>query len=287
MSNKVYVLYHANCHDGAMAAALARKEIRKFKYEPIMIPSSYGNHIPDIEIDSLVYIVDFSFKEKETRQLSAIARKLIIIDHHITAQEEYEKFKDLDNIHFVFDINVSGVYGVWNYFHEDEAPPYSVKLVSDRDLFAFKYNDDTRNLYSYMQTLEYDLDKYEEILNSVGLTMFLEIGKNCRKLHEALVNNYVKNPITEVELNGNRMKLFNLQFEFGSDVCNLYLQQNPEEKFVAYFLMTNDNEVNFGLRSLIPKNDVSEIAKFYNGGGHKCASGFKLTLGQFYRLIKK
>lgn len=287
MSNKVYVLYHANCHDGAMAAALAKKEIMEFGYKPEMIPCSYGKSIPNIEVNSLVYIVDFSFKEKETRQLSSIARKIIIIDHHVTAQEEYEKFKDLENIHFVFDVNVSGAYGVWNYFHENETAPLVIKLVSDRDLFKFEFEEDTKNLYSYMQTLEYNLNKYEELLIESNLFTALEQGEKCKKLHLALVNNYVKNPLGEIELNGNKMKYFNLQFEFGSDVCNLYLQQNPEEKFVAYFLMTGNNEVSFGLRSLIPKNDVSEIAKFFGGGGHKCASGFKLTLGQFYRLIKK
>lgn len=120
----------------------------------------------------------------------------------------------------------------------------------------------------------------------VDIHPYLEIGGCCFALHQALVNNYVKNPLGEIKLNGNKMKYFNLPFEFGSDVCNLYLTQNPLEKFVAYFLITKSNEISFGLRSLIPENDVSEIAKSFNGGGHKCASGFKLTLEEFYNLIK-
>ena len=57
----------------------------------------------------------------------------------------------------------------------------------------------------------------------------MKLKKIIENFTKALVNNYVKNPIGEIILNGNKMKYFNLQFEFGSDVCNLYLQQNPEE----------------------------------------------------------
>lgn len=292
----IYILYHSNCHDGCMAATIAYMEIIKKYTLPKdcrieTIPCKYGDPIYDrLDKKDLVFIVDFSYKENQLRELCSKVRGVTVIDHHITAKEEFDKCTDISNLTVYFDNNYSGAFLTYRYFNGlDSSPPYVVKLVSDRDLFKFVHGDDTRNLYTYMQTLNYKIEKYIEIYNKSSdekfLTNILASGSEMRKITESLTDQYSDNPIAKIILCGEEMSLFNLTFEFGSDVCNKYLVKSGE-KYCAYYLQTGLDQFTFGLRSSKEDYDVSVIAKLYGGGGHKCASGFNVNLDRFKQIIE-
>ena len=78
------ILYHKGCTDGWCAAFIAKK---KFP-EAELFACGYGDELPLVEVkDKEVLVVDFSWPREQTLQLKNAAKKLVIYDHHKTAQK--------------------------------------------------------------------------------------------------------------------------------------------------------------------------------------------------------
>jgi uncharacterized protein len=139
---KTYVLYHSNCWDGFCAAWIAQSVLSKgAEY----IPVQYGEPLPEIENDSVVYILDFSYKRDVMKELISKMSQVIVLDHHKTAQAELEglaaEFSD-SFVHkspvIVFDREKSGGRLTWEHFYGDRSVPLIVRMTEDRDLWRWK-----------------------------------------------------------------------------------------------------------------------------------------------------
>lgn len=118
------ICYHHDDADGILSAALVNYYV---KGEKKFISSSYGMEInwEDIGLDDTVYIVDFSFPPHEMDKLCLLAEKVIWIDHHVSAindwdkhlkimREKFPQYKDIDGLR---KIGVAGCQLTEQYFY--------------------------------------------------------------------------------------------------------------------------------------------------------------------------
>ena len=265
---KTYIIYHAQCHDGATSAWVAWK---LFGENATYISATYGDAFPTnlMPLDSEVYILDFSYK-KEVLLAQPKQMKIVVLDHHKTAQAELEGLNGVDGIRVVFDMKKSGAGIACDYFFPNNRPTF-INLVEDRYLFRFK-DSRSKPLYYVMQWYNYDFRKYDDFHNS-KIDKIISTGIKYQEYNENLVklfSMYIKQHIVLDRIN---IPVFELPKEFGSDVCKYFLDHNKEYDVCAYFTQKKDLHWEWGIRGN-GNIDVSMIAKLYGGGGHKDAAGF-------------
>ena len=284
-----YIIYHGNCYDGFTSAwvfekaRIANGELAKnFKFISCNYGEAFPIENPNKEEDEC-YILDFSFKRNIILEQKDKFKKFMILDHHVTAQED---LKDLDCC--IFDMNVSGAKLTFRYLtdfyldHEkrdilkrSEELVRLVEAVSDRDLFTFKLLG-TSEYYYFMSSFDMTFENWDKIC----LTPFQEVlEKGTLIQHYERV--YIRKTISEkfyitlrdVNDNAYIMPCVNVTKEFGTNACKAILNENPEINYACYFWINKNGKFVFGIRSR-DGYDCSIIAKNYGGGGHKQASGW-------------
>lgn len=137
MSN--FVLYHNNCTDGLAAAYCAWKTLPK---ETTFIPVNYSQTFPKLDLtpEDKVYILDFCYPFEVLQNSIPRGCHVVVIDHHKTAFEEFEKIVNYDGWvgRGIFDLNRSGAMLAWEWFMKGAEPPEIIKHVQDRDLWRFE-----------------------------------------------------------------------------------------------------------------------------------------------------
>jgi oligoribonuclease NrnB/cAMP/cGMP phosphodiesterase (DHH superfamily) len=145
------VIYHANCTDG-FASAWAFQLLKAKDYKDVSyIADTYGgepNKGEEVLDGKDVYILDFSYTRDELIRMCVYANKVILIDHHKTAQEALENWEDKPaNLEINFDMSKAGCLLTWEYFNEventlsHETPPKLIQYIADRDIWAFKLSN--------------------------------------------------------------------------------------------------------------------------------------------------
>ena len=99
--NNTYVLYHKNCLDGFMSAAIAYSKLGEgTEY----IGVNHQQPLPEMEKGSIIYLVDFAYPREITLELQRCHQEIIILDHHKTAQEQLLGIKGISAL---FDLTTS------------------------------------------------------------------------------------------------------------------------------------------------------------------------------------
>ena len=162
----------------------------------------YDEGVPAIEAvqDRDVYVLDFSFKRGACRVINTLANKLVILDHHKTAQAELEGLKFAQ-----FDMNRSGAMMTWGHFagklsatvklglskeerrwrREDLEPPWVVQYVQDRDLWRHELSC-SREVNSYIATLPHTFVAWDK-LETEGVECAIGAGVGARAYVQMLV----------------------------------------------------------------------------------------------------
>jgi nanoRNase/pAp phosphatase (c-di-AMP/oligoRNAs hydrolase) len=261
----IVVLYHGpTCQDG-FASALAAW--LKFRDSADYIPMEYGKKPPDVK-GKEVYILDFSFKREVLLEMHSVAKSIVVLDHHKTAQA------DLEGLDFAkFDTDQSGCALAWNYFHPTKwvLPPL-IMHVQDRDLWRF-IHPNTKAYCEGLRSIPMDFVSWESALhgNSIGL---VNTGRVLLKAHMDYVTELAKHD-HRIKLANSYGRAVNTNSKYASDLGN-QLAEKSKTFGCTYFYDGASKLWCYSLRS-IGDYDVSEIAKFYNGGGHKNAAGFSST----------
>lgn len=267
VERKRYVLYHGNCYDGFGAAWTAWL---KFGSRAVYLPVSYGHAPPELEPESEVLIVDFSYPRQVLEGLAEL-HSLQVLDHHQTAEAALRGLPYCE-----FDMDRSGAMMTWNHLFPDQSPPLLVKYVQDRDLWRFAMRS-SREVSAWLASWPFDFQKWSELADLLEIEPELVIGEGeaLLRLKSQYVDSMCRHPLW-IELAGHRVPAVNATVcfsEAGERLCELF----PDADFAAYWLDRSDGLRQWGLRS---RNgfDVSEVAKHYGGGGHRAASGFTTPL---------
>lgn len=272
-----YVIYHGgNCPDGFGSALCAYKYFKDLgSHQPVFHAAKFGILPPVDEIkDKCVLICDFSYKKDILQKLLTQVKKLLILDHHKTAQDD---LKDLPDENKIFRMDHSGAYITWKYFFRDTSPvPKGILYIEDNDIWK-KEMVNTYEVTAFIFTLPLTFEAYEKLLDdNYILTEAIMQGIGIVKQNNILISKALKNAAPKFVQIGDKyyfvahLNTTELKSELGNKVFSEY----PNINFsLMYSHSDYNNSTSFSLRSLDTATDVSEIAKLYNGGGHRNASG--------------
>lgn len=286
------VIYHKNCVDGFGAAwAFHRLKEQDYPGGVTYIPAQYGDipgetfSIPDEPED--LYILDLSFNEDILCSLCSLFNKVVLLDHHKTAQEslsklQAEEFKPI-NLEIVFDMNRSGAGITWDYL----IPKYSypadargqrpklINYIEDRDLWKFDL-DFSKEISALIRAQLFTFDRYDWLADVIRSerTRVIELGTNLIQQeslhHESIINECTR----KIVIAGESGLVCNCPGFFASEVGNILAIRSST--YGATYYHDSKDSVKFSLRST-GDYDVSRLAKIFGGGGHKNAAGFILT----------
>lgn len=267
-------IYHANCMDGFTAAWAVKKRHPKVE----LVAASYDDTPPYVEgLD--VAIVDFSYSCDVMTDMASVAESMIVLDHHASAYEAILKLNDnCDNVTVEFDLERSGAGLAWEYFHgRDSNMPMLISLVQDRDLWKFELTG-SKQLHAYLTSQPYEMRVWDEAhnaLEAVGINATqIPIGDGIMRMQTQQIKAFIKERMFYNFAFGHYVPFLNCPPLWTSEAGSLMnIQENVP--FVVLFSI-GATTVNFGLRSSVTGSDVQELAKRFDGGGHKHAAGFNM-----------
>ena len=264
----VTVLYHSDA-DGFASAYAAW---RVYQDTATYIPVQYNQPVPEIpEGTTHLLIVDFSY-DRETCDALAAKYALLVIDHHKSAEENLR-----GSNYAIFSMNKSGCALTWEYFHKRESMPAILAYVQDRDLWKFELPDsETINLYIATLPFEFGIWHTEATHPDFILSAY-----NAGSYIQTFRNGQIKAALRDVRFmfwDIHEVPVLNASTnvsEIGNELCRVY----PDAPFSATYC-DRKGVRSWSLRS-VGDFDVSEVARRYNGGGHKNSAGFATEVDTF------
>ena len=265
-------IYHGGeCLDGFAAAWVVW---RKFGADVQFYPGIYGKPAPDVT-GLNVAIVDFSYKRPEMIALCKNAQRVLVLDHHKTAQAELNGVEDeCLNTKIVFDMNHCGSVLAWRHFFPDERMPLFLSYIQDRDLWL-KEMPGIEEFTSALRSYPMDFGVWNEIITASMRAdrerrpePLISEGVAIQRYFRTLVES-TKNHAHPREIAGYMVPVVNASLFLASEVCG----ELAEGNFFAAMYAETATDTIWSLRSR-GDFDVSEVAKKYGGGGHKNAAGF-------------
>ncbi len=298
-------IYHSPCPDGHTAAWAVWLKWPDIKFHP----AGHGNSPPDVT-GLHVLIVDFSYPKHVLEKMLATAASITILDHHKTAEASLKSLLDEGTLQGEFDMLRSGAMMAWQYiWPEDEINPYDtegeisdydsdnnvwlrngtkghipllVHFIQDRDLWTWKLTD-SRAVLAFAQGVEQTFEGWSQLAtdleNPDRYRQIVEIGTYLVDKQHNDTLACIKAAQRRMDIGGYNVPVANLPYIMASDAGNIMCKGEP---FAASYFDNGKGERVFSLRSdnTDPMAlDVSAIAKFYDGGGHHHASGFKMPQG--------
>lgn len=275
------VFYHFPCLDGfasAMAFHLKWPDVN-------LIPINYGSNTRKTVLDnvignnSTIVFADF-FPGVETIELlvHGTNRKIIVLDHHKSAEKDARVLFDTGVISGIFDMDRSGAGICWDVLHGTPRPKM-INYIEDRDIWKWKYGKVSKFFHTFIASHYFDFNIWEDILNKTEddtfLQSYLKEGEAIERKHMKDIRELIDNCTQWRKICGHTVPVVNIPYTHGSETGNLLLDIYPYAPFVAYYI-DMDGYRKWGFRSEDHRVDVSEIAKLLGGGGHKNASGAEL-----------
>jgi oligoribonuclease NrnB/cAMP/cGMP phosphodiesterase (DHH superfamily) len=286
MDNKAkaaVVFYHSNCLDGA-GSAWAFSYLQASKYEDVVYVSSYYGMAVDNNIiaDKDVYVLDFSFPANTITDMCKVACTVTVIDHHETAYNNLNGLT-LENFTFIYELTHSGAILTWASLRtDDNATPYFLRLIEDRDLWIFDYPDTKafcRALYNRIS----EWSKFEELLYIDAVKAVVEEGLMLLKEDTDTIGHIIATTMEVSTFQGFKCVKINCPPKFTSEACHYLLDtaSSMMDTHLAVAFYIRGDTVNISLRST-KEGDINcaDIAAKLGGGGHRNAAGCKLSIQQ-------
>ncbi|QIL79205.1 phosphoesterase [Diaphorobacter sp. HDW4A] len=276
------ILYHGRCADGFSAAWAAWQF---YEGEVECVGLTHGqvktmDDLPPLE-GRAVYILDFSFNAEILSQIDERAAKLVLLDHHISAQRELGNYRCRCGV-VHFDMNKSGARLSWEFFHGDAPVPELIRFVEDRDLWRWQYPQ-TRGFVSALDLEPFDLQRWQEIADFTPeqLTSFVARGAAMDEKFRNLAADIARDA-QPVNFNGEQGVMVNAPGAFHSLVGDLLSAESGT--FALMWQVGSEGQIKAGLRSQ-RGYDCSVLAVSMGGGGHAQACGFRMAAERLPELL--
>lgn len=275
------VIYHGgNCLDGFCSAWLMKHVFQDAEF----VAANYGDPPPDVTGKD-VFIVDFSFPRAVTVAMARVARLLVVLNHHRTAEAELAGLR-ADNLTIVFDMAKSGGRIAWEYLQancnaslfwdrgadnepEPAESPWLVDYSEDRDLWKWELPD-SREINAALRSYPLDFAEWDRLADLDPADLVPE-GRAILRMDRQAVAQHVRNAGT-MDIAGHVVPCVNatmLMSEIGQELSR-------GRPFSATWFERADGTRVYSLRSEPGGMDVSEVAKRFGGGGHTHAAGFTI-----------
>ncbi len=276
----IVVIYHDHCQDGFGAAFAAYK---KFGDTASYIPCSDRVIPPEGLENKEIYILDFSYPEDVLLDLEARNKKVVGIDHHITAKQAIQSLKES-----VFSEEHSGAYLAWEYFVGGDVP----KLVGLLEIIDLaRNNGEYTNIIAYILSKPYTFEAYQSLCDELeasdGYNHAEVLGKAQSEYLDLLIEAIISEP-DFARFEGYTVPCVNFSLPLNEKSIAL------KKLYTAYPPFTIGYRFDNGLLKVSLRGDgsvdLSQIASKYGGGGHRGASGFVLPANAplpFTVVVKK
>jgi len=274
------VLYHAHCMDGYASAWAAWTVLGgTADYQAVY----HQRPIPDFPKGTTLYILDFCYSVEVLITAAKKAKQIIILDHHISAEDEVNAFLKHDtlpdNITVVFDQQHSGCVIAWEYFHPNVKTPALLEHIQDHDLWRHQLP----KTEAICKALYLELPLKFPLFEKLNLSRLSKDGEVLLKQHQFNVKRLLSAQHV-IEINGVKGLAVNAPGLFASDLGHALAKQSGTFG-MTYIYHGKHQQYECGLRS-IGDFDVATLATTLGGGGHKNASGFSLNQADFLALFK-
>jgi hypothetical protein len=269
------ILYHAECDDGFGAAYAAWLSLGYgAEYQPVY----YGDRIPsDRLVGRQVFILDFSFPPDVLGDMAQHAAKIVLLDHHKSAAEQWTHINPAPNVELHFDMDRSGAQMAWDYFHAGAARPPLIDHIGDRDLWRFALAD-TKAFCAGLSLIPTSFVSWQDA--AANPDALISRGRTVLEVLQRQIDSALRKELRPVTLCGHRGLAANAisnTSELGQAIAK------RSGTFSLTFFIKGDEAI-CSLRSIAPF-DVSTIASNYGGGGHAQASGFSIPIERFFSEI--
>ena len=257
------VLYHGNCTDGFGAAYVASLSLGD---NTTYIPCFHGEPPPNVDGKS-VLILDFSWPLDIIEDMNKSAKRVLILDHHISAQRHLSGLP-----YAIFDMERSGIGMAWDFFNPGVARPKFVNHIEDRDLWRWNLRH-SREFCAYVDMLPHDFKEWDILMDSNMYDDIMNVGTGIVKHIDSQISDSASRA-SSFNFAGKTFKCVNTDQNM-SRVGNV-LSQTCDIAVIWFYDEKND-VTKFSLRTSKEGVDVSHMASKFGGGGHAKAAGFKLS----------
>jgi hypothetical protein len=251
------VLYHADCSDGFGAAWAIWKRFPHARFLPV----KHGHPPPDHLQGQRVVIVDFSYPRPVLETMAAQAKELLVLDHHITAEQALAGFP-----YAYFDQQKSGAVLAWEWAHGTPAP-WLLRYIQDKDLWTWGLPG-SREINAALASYPFDFAVWDGFVQG---TLEQE-GRAILRYEQELVGKLAAQAVL-VEFHGMVVPAVHsaiLTSQIGERL-------SPHHPFCIIW-HDRDGRRFFSMRSREDGVDVGALAASFGGGGHTHAAGFSVPL---------
>ncbi|MBK8772942.1 MAG: hypothetical protein IPM06_21265 [Rhizobiales bacterium] len=131
------------------------------RYGEVTTPADFDMKVSLAAKDNDVYILDFSFPREVMDALFASAKRVVWLDHHLSAfqmwcddgeRDFYQSFGGAKDAYIVLDNNRSGALIAWEYFCPGTEVPKLIQHIDDYDRWQFRIDgtkEFSKALWSY------------------------------------------------------------------------------------------------------------------------------------------
>jgi oligoribonuclease NrnB/cAMP/cGMP phosphodiesterase (DHH superfamily) len=250
----------------------------------------YGDKLPDIAGEH-VLMVDFSLTRAAMLEAQYIAKSIVVLDHHETAEAELASWAapmaeavewaalkgDHRGALAVFDMDKSGARLAWEFCHPGKPIPRLLEHIEDRDLYRFKLQW-TKEISAALRSYDHEFHRFDSWIATETADVWVQAlageGVALLRAHEKIVADLVAHAcMTEVA--GFTVPTVNVPpRQYASDCGHALLKKYPDAPFAATWVRSADGKILWSLRSEKGRENVATIAAKFKGGGHAAAAGF-------------
>lgn len=308
--SKVLLFTHSQDIDGAGCAILAKEAFSEVDVVPtktFMITKNVSDYIKREEIFKYdkILVTDLCIKEPVLSMINEdkdLRNKVIVIDHHKTEIEEGNDKYDFVNIIVEHEgKKESGTSLFYHYLRVNG-------LIEDRPIIR-ELVEWTRqyDVYDWYKIKNYEAQKLHILFEMLGYDKYMKIMRKKIKSDEKIsfnleeemvVRKYksmcdkdIKRALEEMIVKDIRVgdEIFRIgyiviPYKYRND-ANEYVKENNKFDIEALgMIMTDIDTVSY---RQVKDVDVSIVAKYFGGKGHRTASSNPQDNGEFKRVLKK
>jgi oligoribonuclease NrnB/cAMP/cGMP phosphodiesterase (DHH superfamily) len=266
-----------------------------------------------------VVVVDFCFEPEDTLRLARESGSFLVLDHHASAEEALTGSKELAAEFYHFENRQSGATLAWNYFHPppstgdggltpppDDTVPLLLRYVEDKDLWRWALQDSAA-FTAGLSTVPQTFAAWDAVLagGDGAVDAIIDKGKAVLQYKESVVQQHVRSAVrcslresaTDAAAAAFRGMVVN-STTLASEIGNALCTDRAGVDFALIWSFEHDapvegtveaprGSIRVSLRSNMDAVDVSRIARFFGGGGHRRAAGFTLKgVNDIYTIIQ-
>ena len=225
-----------------------------------------------------------------------MANKVLFIDHHVSIRNDVKNLKIKNPHKIIYNEKKCASLLVWDYFYEKKKIPLFLKYINDNDTGTWKYLETDyffNSIEIHFKTTDIsfqNLKKWTKLLDDKYTKKLIQRGKIYYEYKNHLIKDTIKKKTVKffpsklfLDKNNEYFKtvgkykvaILNGGCPHGSVVARELLKKNEFDFCLIWTLNLYNNIYICSLRST--KINVSKIAKYFGGGGHKLAAAFSLS----------